>query len=96
MMCPDCNEKELKVFNGKLIKRCIACSALYYRKLTALKNKEIREKEIENRARDRICKYCKKTFITTTANQKYCYNPCSPKQISLYKTNGYWMTDKKK
>ncbi len=95
MTCPDCNERPLKLFNGKLNKRCSFCTTEYYKQLRAIKSNEARQLAIKNKSSERVCNHCGEAFITSTDNQKYCYNPCNPKQVRLEKSNTSWLGEKR-
>lgn len=95
MKCPDCNERPLKLFNGKFNKRCTPCTTIYYRQLRVIKDNELRKEAINNKTGERTCKHCGELFITNTNNQKYCYNPCNAKQVRVEKSNSSWLSGKK-
>ncbi len=73
-ICPDCNERSLKFFNGRYSKRCLICA-----------NEKIKDRNKERnkiRAKTKTCPMCLKEFYNFHGSQIYCRNPCGEVKVS--------------
>jgi len=95
MLCPCCFKYELKLFNGKYVKRCRFCT----QKLQNEKANEKRLKQKQELDRQRLviknCERCGKEYQTLIQNQKFCFDPCTTNKRSIAESNGLWDKPKK-